>query len=165
MPTAAASVVETAAPEPAAKKRASPPKNCPCEWCGVLFSKSGLGRHYDYWVYSVSPGKPDEKHTNEAIQRMREIRKDARRLKGCDKLDPKEVSSRIPSHPILECLSRLRQWHNTDQIPPKQKKLSTSQGQARCEEACQEDVRDGQEHGSEGDCYGDFSGVSCPFFS
>ena len=107
MPTAAAaSVVETAAPEPA-KKRASPPKNCPCEWCGVLFSKSGLGRHYDYWVYSVSPGKPDEKHTHEAIQRMREIRKDARRLKGCDKLDPKEVSSRIPSHPrrfILECL-------------------------------------------------------------
>jgi len=121
MPTAAASVVETAAPEPAAKKRASPPKNCPCEWCGVLFSKSGLGRHYDYWVYSVSPGKPDEKHTHEAIQRMREIRKDARRLKGCDKLDPKEVRSRIPSHPILECLF----WYNTDQIPPKQKELST----------------------------------------
>ncbi|CAZ79592.1 unnamed protein product [Tuber melanosporum] len=93
MPTAATSVAETTTPEPA-KKRACPPKNCPCEWCGVVFSKSGLGRHYDYWVYSASPGKPDEKHTLEAIQRMREIRKDARRLKGCDKLDPKEIKSR-----------------------------------------------------------------------
>ncbi|RPB03817.1 hypothetical protein L873DRAFT_1668639 [Choiromyces venosus 120613-1] len=93
MPIAATPVVEMTTPEPT-KKRACPPKNCPCEWCGVVFSKSGLGRHYDYWVYSVSPGKPDEKHTPEAIQRMKEIRKDARRLKGCDKLDPKEIKSR-----------------------------------------------------------------------
>lgn len=78
---------------PKRRVRAPPPKNCSCEWCGATFTKSGLGRHYDQWVYAVSPARPDEKHTEEAILRMRELRSDVRRLRGMKHMDPKEKKS------------------------------------------------------------------------
>lgn len=65
-----------------------------------MFTKSGLGRHYDQWVYAVSPARADEKHTEDAIARMREIRQDVRRLRGMKHMDPKEVGI------ALYCLSR-----------------------------------------------------------
>ncbi|KAH0608742.1 uncharacterized protein H6S33_001876 [Morchella sextelata] len=86
----------TASPSIQAPKRrirAPPPKNCSCVWCGAVFTKSGLGRHYDQWVYAVSPARPDDKHTEEAISQMRNLRHDVRRLRGMKHMDPKEKKS------------------------------------------------------------------------
>lgn len=51
------------------------PTEFECQWCGQSFKKKGLlGRHYDLWVYAVSPRPPDRRHMAEAVKEMRTIR-------------------------------------------------------------------------------------------
>lgn len=44
-------------------------------------------------MYAASPARPDDKHTEEAISRMRELRSDVRRLREMKHMDPKEKKS------------------------------------------------------------------------
>lgn len=44
-------------------------------------------------MYAASPARADDKHSDEAIARMRELRSDVRRLREMKHMDPKEKKS------------------------------------------------------------------------
>lgn len=47
------------------------PKDKVCQWCGVAFTSSSLGRHLDQFIKSKKPKPPDDVHDVDEIRRQR----------------------------------------------------------------------------------------------